>query len=174
MADLRYPIGQFEPPSQIADSDRKGWISDIEEAPANIRVAVEGLTPDQLDTPYREGGWTLRQVVHHLADSQLQGYVRFRLALTEQEPTIKPYDEKKWAELVDAKSAPVQVSLDLLDAIHHRWVLLLKRLSASEFACTLNHPERGVSSLDLNLSLYAWHGRHHTAHVTSLRERMGW
>jgi hypothetical protein len=174
MADLRYPIGQFELPDQITDADRKGRISDIEKAPTNIRKAVEGLTPDQLDTPYREGGWTVRQVVHHLADSQLQGYVRFRLALTEQEPTIKPYDEKQWAELVDAKTGPVEPSLVLLDALHHRWVLLLESLSTSDFARTLNHPDRGVLSLDVNLCLYAWHGRHHIAHVSSLRERMDW
>jgi len=174
MTDLRYPIGQFELPSQISDDDRKAWIRDIEETPANVRKAVAELTPDRLDTPYREGGWTLRQVIHHLADSQLQGYVRFRLALTEEEPTIKPYDEKQWAELVDAKSAPVEPSLDLLDAIHRRWVFLLESLSASDFARRLNHPERGVLSLDVNLSLFAWHPRHHTAHVTSLRERMGW
>jgi hypothetical protein len=174
MDDLRYPIGPFEFPARISDADRRGWISDIRETPAHVREAVKGLTTDQLDTPYRDGGWSIRQVVHHLADSQMQGFARFRLALTEQEPTIKPYDEVQWAELVDSKTGPIEPSLDLLGALHHRWVTLLESLSASDFARTLNHPDRGVLSLDINLCLYAWHGRHHTAHVSSLRERMRW
>jgi uncharacterized damage-inducible protein DinB len=174
MDDLRYPIGQFEFPAQTTDTDRKGWISDIRETPARVRDAVKGLTDEQLDTAYRDRGWTVRQVVHHLADSQMQGFVRFRLALTEQEPTIKPYDEVKWAELVDAKTGPIEPSLDLLDALRHRWVLLLESLSASDLARTLKHPDRGILSLDINLCLYAWHGRHHTAHISSLRERMEW
>ncbi|HLI30711.1 MAG TPA: putative metal-dependent hydrolase, partial [Terriglobia bacterium] len=146
----------------------------IEEVPARLRAAVKGLSDAQLDTPYREGGWTVRQVVHHLADSHMNSYVRFRLALTESEPTIKTYDQTRWAELRDARTAPVEPSLALLESLHKRWVLLLKSLEAADFSRTFRHPDRGTMTLDQNLALYAWHGRHHVAHITSLRERMGW
>jgi uncharacterized damage-inducible protein DinB len=172
--DLRYPIGPFQYDGPLTDEQRQHLIDQIEAAPGKLRAAVEGLSLDQLDTPYRPGGWTVRQVVHHLPDSHLNSYVRFRLALTEDEPTIKPYFEDRWAELDDARHAPIDISLALLDALHRRWVLLLRSLSERDFARTFSHPELGVVSLEKNVSLYAWHGRHHIAHITSLRERMGW
>ncbi len=159
---------------EISELQRRKLIAGIAETPARLRAAVARLSPPQLDTPYRPEGWTVRQVVHHLADSHLNSYTRFRLALTEQEPTIKPYDEKLWAELTDARTAPIEPSLTLLESLHHRWVLLMRALSPSEFARTLRHPERGVMTLDEHVCLYEWHGRHHVAHITSLRERMGW
>jgi hypothetical protein len=172
--DLSYPIGKFPLPKSVAPEMRPQWIGEIEAAPARFREAVQGLTERQLDTPYRPGGWTVRQVVHHVADSHLNSYVRFRLALTEDEPTIKPYDQAKWAELCDARMAPVEPSLQLIDSLHQRWVVLLRSLSDADFARTFRHPERGVSRLDTNLAMYAWHSRHHAAHITGLRERMGW
>ena len=174
MIDLRYPVGKFEMTSQITGEERQRLIDEIAEAPARLRAAVEGLSPDQLETPYRPEGWTVRQVVHHLADSHLNSYMRFRLALTEEEPTIKPYDEGAWANLEDARRAPLEVSLTLLDALHERWVMLLRSLAPTDFARTFRHPEQGVVPLDRNVGLYAWHGRHHIAHITSLRERMKW
>ncbi len=135
---------------------------------------MAGLSPEQLDTPYRPGGWTVRQVVHHVPDSHINSYIRFKLALTEPEPTIKPYDEALWAELADTPATPVEVSLTLLDSLHGRWVPLLRSLSGADFARQFRHPELGMVRLDGNLALYAWHGRHHVAHITSLRERMGW
>jgi DinB superfamily len=172
--DLRYPIGQFQYDGPHTDEQRQRLIEQIEAAPAKLRAAVEGLLPQQLETPYRPGGWTVRQVVHHLPDSHLNSYIRFRLALTENEPTIKPFHEGRWAELDDARRAPIDISLALLESLHHRWVLLLRSLTPRDFARTFHHPELGVVSLDKNVSLYAWHGRHHVAHITSLRERMGW
>ena len=169
--DLRYPVGQFEWPS---GQGRESSIEEIAAAPARLRAAVEDLSTEQLDTPYRPGGWTVRQVVHHLADSHLNSYARFRLALTEEEPMVKPYDEKAWAQLADARTGDVDVSLRLLEALHARWVALLRSLSPADFARTFRHPEHGVWPLERNLALYAWHGRHHTAHITALRERMGW
>ncbi len=174
MIDLRYPIGKHQPPSAFDASSRRTLILQIEEVPAQLRRAVEGLTEAQIDTPYREGGWTVRQVVHHLPDSHLNAYVRFKLALTESEPTIKPYDEARWAELGDATRGELPLSLDLLTALHRRWVLLLRGLGEEQFARTFRHPEIGVLSLDRALALYAWHGKHHVAHITSLRDRMGW
>jgi uncharacterized damage-inducible protein DinB len=174
MTDLRYPIGNFQVDNDITDEKRQVWIRQIAETPARLRAAVVGLSPEQLETPYRPGGWTVRQVVHHVADSHLNSYVRFKLALTEQEPTIKPYDEAQWAELIDGRAAPMEVSLALLDSLHTRWVMLLRSLSPEDFQRKFYHPERGPMNLNTNLSLYAWHGRHHTAHITSLRERMGW
>jgi len=174
MTDLRYPIGTFKYEGELTEEGRRRAIDAIAEAPARLRAAVEGLAPQQLDTPYRPGGWTVRQLVHHLPDSHLNAYTRFKLALTEEEPTIKPYDEAQWANLADAQSAPPDISLALLEALHQRWVLLLKSLQPADFGRTLRHPERGVMTLDELLSLYAWHGRHHVAHITSLRERMGW
>jgi len=174
MSDLRYPIGAFKYDGELTEGARRRAIGAIAEAPARLRVAVEGLAPQQLETPYRPEGWTIRQVVHHLPHSHLSAYTRFKLALTEEEPTIKPYDEAQWANLADARNAPPDISLALLEALHQRWVLLLKSLRPADFGRTLRHPERGVMTLDEMLSLYAWHGRHHIAHITSLRERMGW
>jgi hypothetical protein len=174
MSDLRYPIGNFQPPGEITATDRALFIQQIEDAPAKLRAAVSGLTPEQLDTPYRPGGWTVRQVVHHVPDSHLNSYVRFRLALTEQEPTIKPYDEARWADLPDSRTAPVEMSLALLENLHSRWVLMLRALAPDDWKKKFRHPERGVVTLEWNLALYAWHGRHHVAHITALRERMGW
>jgi len=172
--DLSYPIGRFESPESVTPELRARWIGEIEAAPAQFRAAVHGLTGQQLDTPYRPGGWTVRQVVHHLADSHLHSYVRFRLALTEDQPAIKPYDQAKWAELPDARTAPVELSLQLIDSLHQRWVLLLRSMSDADFARVFLHPERGVMRLDITLAMYAWHSRHHAAHITGLRERMGW
>ncbi|MBI4641727.1 MAG: bacillithiol transferase BstA [Candidatus Tectomicrobia bacterium] len=174
MTDLRYPIGEFKIEGDITHEQRQKLIDEIASTPAKVRSAVERLSQEQLDTPYRPGGWTVRQVVHHLADSHLNSYTRFRLALTEEEPTIKPYDQARWAELDDARMAPVEISLALLEALHRRWVLLLRSLTPGDFARTFLHPELGIVTLDATLRLYEWHGRHHTAHITSLRERMGW
>jgi uncharacterized damage-inducible protein DinB len=173
MTDARYPIGRHEAVSALTPAQRAECIAQIAKAPEHLRRAVDGLSDAQLDTPYRDGGWTVRQVVHHLPDSHLNAYVRFKLALTEQQPTIRPYDEKRWAETAETH-APVAVSLELLDALHRRWVLLLKGMEPEDFGRTLNHPETGIRTLDGMLAMYAWHGRHHTAHVTALRERMGW
>lgn len=172
--DLRYPIGPFRFEGEVTPARRETWIAEIAAAPDNLRAAVAGLSEEQLDTPYREGGWTVRQVVHHLPDSHMNSYVRFRLALTEDEPTIKPYAEARWAELVDARTAPIEPSLQLLEGLHSRWVRLLRALTPQDYARTFRHPETGLMTLDRTLALYAWHGRHHVAHITLLRERMGW
>jgi len=172
--DLQYPIGRFEFPREVSGQDRERFIEEIAETPANLRAAVAGLSAEQLDTPYRPGGWTVRQVVHHVPDSHMNSYVRFRLALTEEEPTIKPYDQTRWAELTDSRTARIETSLALLESLHERWVLLLRSLSPADLRRQFLHPELGVVSLEKNLALYAWHGRHHVAHITSLRERMGW
>jgi hypothetical protein len=172
--DLQYPIGKFQWEGVITDEQRRQLIDQIEQAPAQLRQAVAGLTQEQVDTPYRPGGWTVRQVVHHLADSHMNAYVRFRLALTEDEPTIKPFDQERWAALEDARTAPLEPSLSMLESLHRRGVLLLKSLSPAAFARTFRHPEIGVVTLDKYLGMYAWHGRHHIAHITALRERMGW
>lgn len=174
MTDLQYPVGKFTPPQNISDQDRRLFVQQIAEAPAQLRAAVEGLNEGQLDTPYREGGWTVRQVVHHLADSHMNAFIRFKLALTEKEPPVKPYNQKLWAELPDAKVAPVETSLTLIECLHKRFAELLGSMSAADFARTMNHPEQGIVTLERYLALYAWHGRHHAAHITSLRERMGW
>lgn len=174
MSDLQYPIGKFQRPEKISDEDRKTFIQQIEETPAALWSAVTGLSDEQIDTPYRDGGWTVRQVVHHVADSHMNAFVRFKLALTEDQPAVKTYKQDLWAELPDAKTAPIVVSLNLLDSVHKRFVTLLKSMSSADFARTMNHPEQGIVPLDLYLSLYAWHGRHHVAHITSLRERKGW
>ncbi len=174
MTDLQYPIGKFALPQEFSDKERQIYIKQIEEAPAKLRAAVAGLGEQQVDTPYRDGGWTVRQVVHHLADSHMNAFIRFKLALTEEQPAIKTYDQKRWAELADAKALPVEPSVALFESLHKRFVALLKSMSAADFARTMNHPEQGIVNLDRYLSLYAWHGRHHVAHITSLRERMGW
>jgi DinB family protein len=172
--DLRYPIGKFRFEGESTDEQRQEFIRNIAEAPSGLRAAVEGLNAEQLETPYRPAGWTVRQVVHHVPDSHLNSYIRFKLALTEHEPTIKGYDEGQWAELIDARTLSVEVSLALLESLHKRWVTLLESLSHKDFARTFKHPELGIVSLDRNLALYSWHGRHHVAHVTRLRDRMGW
>lgn len=174
MSDLQYPIGKFQPKSEITDDERRQLISQIEETPTKLRAAVQGLGKKQLDTPYRDGGWTVRQVVHHVPDSHWNGYVRFKLGVTENHPTIKPFEQQLWAELPDARSALIDISLDLLESLHKRWVLFLKSMKPVDFARTINHPENGVQNLDYVLQLYAWHGCHHTAHITTLRERMSW
>jgi len=175
MSDLRFPVGQFQSEGQkLSDARRVQLVNEIAETPARLRDAVRGLTDAQLDTPYRDGGWTIRQVVHHVPDSHLNSYVRFKLALTEDSPVIKPYDEAAWANLADSQTTPIEVSLTLLDSLHERWVTLLRSLAPEQFARTFRHAERGLVSLDDNIALYAWHGRHHVAHVNSLRERMSW
>ena len=172
--DPRYPAGKFENPKEVTPAARQAAIEEIASAPSKVRAAVHGLNDEQLDTPYREGGWTVRQVVHHLADSHMNAYIRWRLALTETEPTIKPYEEAAWAKLEDAAHAPVEVSLRLLEPLHERWVRMLCSVNAEEFARTFRHPEHGIRTLDWMLFLYAWHGRHHTAHITELKKRKGW
>jgi uncharacterized damage-inducible protein DinB len=158
----------------LSPQERRSAVDAIAATPSALRAAVKGLTDAQLDTPYRPEGWTVRQLVHHVADSHMNAYTRFRLALTEDNPTIKPYDEAAWAELPDARSLPIGVSLDLLDRIHERLVHLLRATKDADFRRTLQHPENGPMTMDSLLAVYAWHGRHHTAHVTGLRERMKW
>src|SRR3954464_4598380 len=171
--DLRYPIGKFERPAAITPEARTGWIDTIAAAPARYRAAVQGLSESQLDTPYRQEGWTVRQVVHHVADSHMNSFIRFRLALTEDEPTVKPYDEGKWALLKDA-ALPVEVSLKLVEGVHHRMVVMLRSIAPADFERTFRHPSLGLMDLNANLALYAWHSRHHVAHITALRDRMAW
>lgn len=172
--DLRYPTGKFHRPRSVTPSERAEMISAIAALPAELRAAVEGLDEQQLDTPYRPDGWTVRQVVHHLADSHINSYVRFKLALTESTPTVKGYDEALWAELPEARQAPLEISLALLDALHRRWTLMLGAMSDEDFSRTFEHSEHGEIRLDVNTALYAWHGRHHVAHITALRDRMNW
>lgn len=172
--DLRYPIGKFAAPATFSPEWRRQAIDIIADAPARLREAVKGLSDGQLATPYRPEGWTVRQVVHHVADSHLNAYVRIRLALTETGPTIRPYDEASWAKLPDVESVPVEVSLDLLDALHARWVALMRAMREGDFDRPYDHPETGRHTLNYLVAMYAWHGTHHTAHVTGLRHRMGW
>jgi hypothetical protein len=174
--DLRYPVGKFNWPEIVSEWERAKMIEEIAAAPAALRAAIRGLNPAQLDTPYRPGGWTVKQVVHHVPDSHLNAYVRFKLTLTENEPTVKPYDQTKWAELTDSKTVPIEVSLALLEGIHKRWLALLLAMSQSDFKRSYRHPEYEgrLFRLEQVLALYAWHGRHHTAHITSLRQRNGW
>ena len=172
--DLRYPIGKFRRPQTLSESERRPLIDAIAETPARLASAVAGLTPAQLDTPYRPGGWTVRQVVHHVPDSHMNSYIRYKLALTEDEPTIKPYDEALWAELADMKTTPVETSLALLANLHTRWVVLLNSLQPADWERTFKHPQLGPMSLNQNLALYAWHGNHHVAHITALRARNNW
>jgi uncharacterized damage-inducible protein DinB len=174
MTDPRYPIGKFHFDGSQTEQQKRGLIEEIAQAPANLRAAVKGLSDKQLDTPYRDGGWTVRQVAHHVPDSHLNAYTRFKLALTEDTPTIKPYAEDRWAELADTKSTPIEISLTLLDSLHDRWVRLLRALKDEDWKRSFQHPELGLVSLEKSLSLYAWHGRHHVAHVTELRKKMAW
>lgn len=171
MADLRYPIGKFEKPARVTAEQRAGLIREIDETPAKLRAAVAGLSDKQLDTPYRPEGWTVRQVVHHLPDSHMNAYTRHKLAVTEDEPTIKPYEEARWADLTDGRAAPVLTSLQLLESLHSRWVTFLRGLTPDQFSCTFLHPESGKWTLDQSLAMYGWHGKHHVAHITSLRSR---
>ena len=174
MHDLSYPIGKFQYDQPFTDEARRQCIDQIAEAPHKLRQAVAGLTDAQLDTRYRAGGWTVRQVVHHVADSHLTSYGRFRLALTEDTPVVKPFPEERWAELPDARTAPVDVSLALLEALQERWVMLLRSLTPEQLERAFHHADLGLVPLHKNIALYAWHGRHHVAHVTGLRERMKW
>ena len=172
--DLRYPIGKYVPKESLTPAERDQAIGQIAAAPKLFRDAVAGLSQEQFDTPYRPGGWTVRQLIHHIPDSHMNSYVRFKLALTESEPTIKTYDEALWATLADSRETPVEVSLTLLEALHDRWVVLLRSMRPEDFARRLRHPERGMETLDSKVPEYAWHGRHHAAHITSLRQREGW
>lgn len=174
-ADLRYPTGKFVRPATLSPQERIAAADALAEQPQQMRAAVRGLTETQLDTPYREGGWTVRQTVHHVADSHMQASARVRLALTEDWPAITPYQENLWAELADARTQPVEVSLQLLDSIHTRWVTLLRSLSPQDWSQRgYSHPESGRQSIEQVAALYAWHGRHHIAHITGLRGRMEW
>ena len=174
MSDARYPIGKFEFHNPPSPEERAILINHIAETPAKLRSAIQGLTSQQMETPYREGGWTVRQVAHHVPESHMNAYIRFKLALTEETPTIKPYRENEWAQTADVSKTPVETSLDLLESLHERWVILLKTLSATDFERKLNHPENGIMPLDKLLALYAWHGKHHTAHITGLKKKEGW
>jgi hypothetical protein len=174
MSDLAYPISRFQRPDSLTDAQRRAAIDSIAGTPERFRAAVTGLDQRQLDTPYRPGGWTVRQVIHHVPDSHMNAMTRFKLALTEEHPSVKSYDEAAWANLEDARSTPVETSLTLLDVLHDRWVRVLRAMRPTDFARTLHHPESGTLSLDQMLALYDWHGRHHTAHVTNLRTRNGW
>ena len=172
--DLSYPIGKFDFKQTVDTAAIPALIDDIAALPLQLRSVTGGLGVDQLDTPYRTGGWTVRQTVHHVADSHMNSYIRLRLALTETEPLIRPYEQQLWAELTDARTAPIEISLQLLEGLHARWSMLLRSMPADDFSRTFRHPEVGLVRLDTNLALYAWHGKHHAAHITGLRERMGW
>jgi exoribonuclease II len=174
LEELRFPIGKFKRPEVVSDEEFNMDVQAIQELPDSLKEAVKGLNEDQLNTPYRDGGWTIKQVVHHLFDSHANSYVRMKLALTEDNPTIKPYDESLWAELDDAKYAPIELSINLLDALHKRWVLSLTAFGTEEKKRTFNHPESGIWRLDKYVGLYGWHCIHHVAHITGLRKRMGW
>jgi uncharacterized damage-inducible protein DinB len=174
MSDPRFPIGKFNGQPPANEAERSKFLKDIEETPGRLRSAVAGLSDAQLNTPYRDGGWTVRQVVHHVPESHMNSYIRFKLALTEDEPTIKPYAEDRWAQLADVQNTPIEVSLALLDSLHQRWVILLRGLGPSDWQKTFRHPEIGLMNLDKTLALYSWHGKHHVAHITELRNRMGW
>jgi len=173
MEDPRFPIGKWQRRDVLTPAERSAAVDAIAATPARLREAVAGLSGAQLDTPYRDGGWTLRQVVHHLPDSHLNSYCRYKLALTEERPLVRGYDEARWAELNDARDTPVEVSLALLESLHARWVTILRGMTEADFARVLQHPDNGEMTLDMMTSLYAWHGAHHVAHVTSTRERLG-
>ncbi|MFC5406404.1 YfiT family bacillithiol transferase [Cohnella soli] len=173
--DLRYPIGRFHQDGAVTAQQKDQWLADIEALPERLKAALNGLTDRQLQEPYRPGGWTVKQVAHHLADSHMNSFIRFKLALTENNPTIKPYEEQLWAELPDSIDLPADVSVALLIALHERWAVLLRSMSDEQYARTFVHPaSQQTNRLDVALGMYAWHGRHHVAQVTTLRERMGW
>ena len=170
---LQYPIGRFHRPEAITPEQVAAAVEDIAALPSQLRAAVDGLNGSQLDTPYRDGGWTVRQVVHHIADSHLNANVRLRIAITEQDAAVRPYDENAWAQLPDAQSGPIDISLALVDALHARWAALARTLTAEQLQTTFHHPEYSApQSVDATLAMYAWHGKHHVAHITSLRRRM--
>jgi hypothetical protein len=171
--DPRYPIGKFEMPAHASPERRRQAIDEIAATPAKLRAAVKGLSDAQLDTPYREGGWTVRQVIHHVPDSHMNAFIRLRCALTEDKPVIKPYEEARWAELADAK-APIEVSQILLDCLHVRWDINWRSMQTAQFARPLIHPDHGERNIDWLLFMYEWHGKHHTAHITELRKQKGW
>lgn len=172
--DLRYPIGKYVAPKDITQAQRQQWIADIAQTPGKLREIISLLSEDQFNTPYRPGGWTVLQVVHHLPDSHMNAYIRFKLALTEEEPIIKPYQEDRWAVLPDVFQTSWEVSITLLEALHYRWVQLLKAMTPSDFNRTFRHPQLGLIELNTSLGMYAWHSKHHLAHITTLCERMGW
>ena len=172
--DLRYPIGKWQRQPAIDAAERARLIDAIAATPASLRAAVRGLSDGQLDTPYRDGGWTPRQIVHHVADSHMNAYIRFKLGVTENRPAIKTYEESLWAETIDGRTAPVDVSLAIIDNVHLRWVQFLRSIDDADYARALQHPEYGAMTLDDLLQLYGWHGRHHTTHITRLRERKAW
>src|SRR5512140_3121436 len=172
--DLAYPIGKFQYAGSSTPDQRAQYIRESAEAPAHLRAAIGGLNEQKLNTPYRPGGWTVRQVVHHVPESHMNAYVRFKLGLTEDNPTVKPYNEKRWSEMPDVATTPLEVSLALLENLHKRWVILLKALTPADLERTMVHPELGQVKLDRYLAMYAWHSRHHVAHITSLRQRNGW
>lgn len=175
MTDPRYPIGKADLSIAATPERRRAWIADIAHGPAAMRAAVTGLSASQLDTPYRPSGWTVRQVVHHVADSHANAYIRFKQTLTEERPLVMAYNEAKWAELADSRDVPIEVSLTLLDAVHQRWLSVIRSMPADAYARQYRHPEHGrLYSLDEALNLYSWHSRHHVAHVTTLRTREGW
>jgi hypothetical protein len=174
MSDLRYPIGKFQMPKAVSKPEREGFLQEVEQLPSRLREAIAGLGDAQLDTPYRPDGWTVRQVVHHLPDSHMNSYIRFKLAVTEDAPTIRPYLEERWAELHEARTGPVMLSLNLLEALHRRWSVFLRSLTDSDYQKTFIHPQYGPFRLEQSLAMYAWHGKHHVAHITSLRERNKW
>lgn len=174
LQDLSYPVGKFHYETAMTAAQRNAAIDSVAQTPAKMREAVGGLSPAQLDTPYRPGGWTVRQLAHHVPDSHMNAFIRTKLALTENEPAIKPYDEKAWANLADTRLTPIETSLTLLEAIHERWNHLLRSMSDVDFSRTLRRPEHGLRTLDWLVAQYAWHGRHHVAHITSLKERMRW
>ncbi len=172
---LKYPIGKYQPPNPISETHIKQWIKEIALLPSTLKATVQGMTEAQLATPYRDGGWTVRQTVHHVADSHMNAYCRFKLALTEETPTIKPYLEARWAELEDGRNAPIELSLTLLESLHSRWLMMLKTMSMSDFKRTFFRPDQAKElTLGSVLGLYAWHGNHHCAHIVSLKERMKW
>ncbi|MER2000807.1 MAG: YfiT family bacillithiol transferase [Lysinibacillus sp.] len=171
--DIKYPIGTFQLEGEFTNSVISEWINEIEHLPGLLQDAVKFLDNEQLDTAYRPGGWTVRQVIHHLADSHMNAYVRFKLALTEENPVIKPYEETKWAELADY-NLPIEPSLLLLETLHKRWTYLLRSLTPIDLKKTFIHPDSGEVSVSKNIGIYAWHGKHHLAHITSLCDRKGW
>jgi uncharacterized damage-inducible protein DinB len=172
--DPRYPIGQFQPPPAYTQEFRVACMAEIASVPAALRAAVDGLTDEQLDTPYREGGWTVRQLVHHVADSHMNSYIRTKFAMSEEQPAVKGYDENIWAAFPDASEAAVELSLALIENLHARWAYFWRSLKTEDFARVMVHSQNGPMTLDFTLALYTWHGKHHVAHVTALRQRMGW
>ncbi|MDA1027467.1 MAG: putative metal-dependent hydrolase [Bacteroidetes bacterium] len=174
LENLKYPVGRFKPHFSVSEAERLACIEAIAACPEKLVQAVNGLSTAQFDTPYREGGWTVRQLVHHLFDSHANAFIRVRLALTEENPRVTAYDQNAWAHLPDSVTAPPEISVALLAGLHQRWVITLEAMSMDQYGRTLDHPENGPMTLDLILQMYAWHGLHHVRHISALRERMGW